>query len=377
MKLTDETIAYIDAHAGEYYELLLSLARIPAPSMHEERRAAFIQNWLINSGAKSVSIDSAKNVICKIGDCDGDRPLVVFMAHMDVVFPDIEELPLKVENGRIWCPGVGDDTANLVAMLFATRYIIEKGLQAEKYGILVVANSCEEGLGDLKGSRKIMEEYGDRIVRFISFDSWNGSVNHCSIGSKRYRISVETEGGHSYYDAGNRNAIATLSSMIGTLYKMKTPSEKTTYNVGVISGGTSVNTIASHAEMLFEYRSENIENGSVMEKQILSVIDEYRSRGIKVYCEVIGDRPCMGRVEEEGMNELLELSSRVYREYYGKEPVFKAGSTDCNIPLSKGIPSICAGCFDGGGAHTRDEYVLIDSLPTGYRMAFAHMLYFF
>jgi len=376
MKLDDDVLAYIDEHVDEYRNLLLSLARIPAPTMHEERRAKFIRSWLSAKGAEKVTIDDEKNVICSIGDCEGDRPLVVFMAHMDVVFPDTEELPLQVENGRICCPGVGDDTANLVALLFAAAYILERGLVSRKYGILIVANSAEEGLGNLRGSKRIMEKYGSRVARFISLDSWNGVVNHASIGSRRFRISVDTEGGHSYYDAGRRNAIATLSSMVDALYRMKTPSDKTTYNVGVISGGSSVNAIAAHAEMLFEYRAESIENGNIMEKQIRTLIDEYRSCGISVGCEVIGDRPCMGRVDEKGMNELMELSRRVYSAYYGKEPVFKAGSTDCNIPLSMGIPSICIGCFDGDGAHTRDEYVLVDSLVTGYRIAFAHILYF-
>ncbi len=376
MGLSEETLRYIDEHSSEFYELLLSLSKVPSPSHHEERRAEFVRSWLTSNGADDVEIDGVKNVICRIGNCS-EGPLVVFMAHLDVVFSDTDELLQKVEDGRIWCPGVGDDTANLVAMLFAVKYILEMKLEPKSGGVLVVANSCEEGLGDLKGSRAIMERYGKRVERFISFDSWNGCINHKSIGSRRFRISVETEGGHSYYDFGNRSAIRYLSEMVTRLYGIEPPSKGTTYNVGAISGGTSVNTIAQRAEMLYEYRSDSIENGTVMEKRLNGILDDFREMGIRVDVEVIGDRPCMGKVDEKEMERLMDRSAEIYREYYGKEPVFKAGSTDCNIPLSLGIPSICVGCFDGGGAHTREEYVLIDSLRAGYRVAFAHMLDYF
>ena len=124
MILSEEMIRYIENHRQEAYSLLLELARIPAPSNHEERRAEFCLNWLKSQGARGVYIDQALNVVYP-ADVSQDRPLDVFMAHMDVVFPDESELPLRVEDGRIYCPGVGDDTACLVCLLLAGKYIAE------------------------------------------------------------------------------------------------------------------------------------------------------------------------------------------------------------------------------------------------------------
>ena len=131
-----------------------------------------------------------------------------------------------------------------------------------------MCNAGEEGLGNLKGVRKICEDYGGRIKSFCTFDSSLSSIVDRAVGSKRFRVKVRTRGGHSYNDFGNDNAIAGLASLVGKLYKIQVPEGgKTTYNVGMISGGTSVNTIAQEAEMLYEFRSDkrrtwNIWNGS-------------------------------------------------------------------------------------------------------------------
>ena len=128
--LTEKELAYIEEHAQEGRELLLTLARIPAPSHHEEKRARFCKDWLEAHGAQNVVIDDALNVVYPIGVTE-DNPVTVFMAHMDVVFPDTEELPLTVKDGKIFCPGVGDDTANVAALLMAAAYVTEQGLRPE------------------------------------------------------------------------------------------------------------------------------------------------------------------------------------------------------------------------------------------------------
>ena len=309
MKLDQTILDYIDAHWEESYELLLELAQIPAPSNHEEKRAEFVKNWLEKQGAEGVCVDEALNVVYPIG-CEGDKPIVVFMAHSDVVFPDTEPLPLKVENGRIYCPGIGDDTADVVALLMAAKYIARNHLMPTDCGVLLVVNSGEEGLGNLKGSRKIMADFGSRIREFISFDGSNCHGVNRAVGSRRYRVEVDTEGGHSYGAFGNRNAIAYLASMIDTLYAMKVPEKgKTTYNVGTISGGTSVNTIAQHAEMLYEFRSDERESLDIMERHFQAAVEFYRAKGIAVTVSQVGDRPCSGEVDEEKMAELMERAS--------------------------------------------------------------------
>ena len=174
------------------------------------------------------------------------------------------------------------------------------------------------------------------------------------------------------------NAIAYLASMIDTLYAMKVPDiGKTTYNVGVISGGTSVNTIAQQAEMLYEFRSDYKEALEIMNKHFLSVVECYRTKGITVNVEILGERPCMGEVDPKKQQALIDVSSSVIKEYFEMEPDIISGSTDCNIPLSVGIPSVCLGCIIGQGAHTREESVKISSLHPGMKLAFDLMLRYF
>ena len=377
MQLSQEILHYIEEHRQEAFDLLIELAQIPAPSNYEEKRATFCKDWLEKQGAKNVYVDEALNVVYPVG-CTGGNDLVVYMAHSDVVFPDTDPLPLRIEDGRIYCPGVGDDTANLVALLTVAKYIAQHDVKTGDRGVLIVVNSGEEGLGNLKGSRKIMADYGSRIREFITLDGGlNGGVNR-AVGSKRYRIGIDTEGGHSYGAFGNRNAIAYLASMIDALYTMKVPPKgKTTYNVGTISGGTSVNTIAQHAEMLYEFRSDERESLAIMEEHLNAAVALYRAKGVTVTVDLVGDRPCSANVDEEKEKALMDRAAAAAMHHTGKKMNFHAGSTDCNIPLSMGIPAICVGCYNGRGAHTREEYVEIDSLLPGLKIAFELLLHHF
>ena len=365
---------YLDAHADEALRLLIELAQIPAPSNQEELRAEFCLRWLRSKGAEGAYIDEALNVIYPVGD-NGTNDLMVFMAHSDVVFSDQESLPLKIEDGRIYCPGVGDDTANAVALLTAAGYIAEHKLSPKNCGVLLVINSGEEGLGNLKGSRKILEDFGPRIREFITFDGNANAVVVKAVGSKRYRVTVKTEGGHSYARFGAPNAIAQLSQLIARLYEVRVPDiGRTTYNVGTISGGTSVNTIAQSAEMLYEFRSDEREGLAIMQAEFNRIVEEFRASGVCIDIEVVGDRPCGLAVDN---SDLAHRAAEAVRAHYGFDPQFTCGSTDCNIPLSMGIPAICPGCVMGAGAHTREEYVEIDSLLPGLKVAAQLILHHF
>ena len=297
MAITEEVLSYLEAHEKEAFDLLVELAQIPAPSNHEEKRVEFVRAWLEKQGAKGVFVDDALNVVYPVGVTE-NNDVAVYMAHSDVVFPDLTPLPLRIEDGKIHCPGVGDDTANAVALLMTAKYIAEKNLQPSGRGVVLVINSGEEGLGNLRGSRKIMETYGQRVKEFVTFDSCSLRIADTSVGSHRYQVEIDTEGGHSYGAFGNRNAIAYLASLIDALYCIKVPNRgKTTYNVGTISGGTSVNTIAQHAEMLYEYRSDNREDLAEMEAHFKAAIEFYKTKGIRVKVTKVGDRPCMGDVD--------------------------------------------------------------------------------
>ena len=377
MGVSEEILRYFDEHRQQGYDLLVELAQIPAPSNHEEKRAEFCRNWLERQGCEGVYIDEALNVIWPVG-CTDSNDLVVYMAHSDVVFPDTESLPLKVEDGRIYCPGIGDDTACAVSLMMTAKYIAEAGLRPGNTGLLLVVNSGEEGLGNLKGSRKIMEDFGSRVIEFVTFDGYANKIANTTVGSKRYKVEVATEGGHSYSAFGNHNAIAYLASLISTLYDIKVPTRgKTTFNVGTISGGTSVNTIAQSAEMLYEFRSDNREDLAEMEEHFKAAIDFYRTKGIEITVTQVGDRPCMGDVDPAREQVLMERGERAIKNHYGYDVEYSSSSTDCNIPMSLGIPSICVGTVVGGKAHAREEYIEIESLLPGLKVAAEMILHHF
>ena len=364
---------YVLSCQEELVTLIEELCRIPAPSHKEEQRAAFCAEWLKRAGATSVWIDKAKNVVCQLGELQDGIP--VYMAHTDTVFPDMEPMPFYEKEGKLYSPGVGDDTANVAVLLLIARYLLQNHITPPK-GMLIILNSCEEGLGNLKGVRQIVEDYGTRIHHLVSFDGYTTGVCNDAVGSKRYQVTVKTEGGHSYGKFGNRNAIHYLASMITQLYAMKVPDfgSKTTYNVGTISGGTSVNTIAQQAQMLYEYRSDQQRCLAIMDEFFAGVIHSYRQMGIEVEVELLGERPCKGEVDSQALDALTQRACSIISSYLGRMPVVSAGSTDCNIPLSMGIPAVCFGVCQGGGAHTREEWIDKGSLIGGFSAALAMVL---
>lgn len=377
MKLTQDILQYIKAHEQEALDLLMELAVIPAPSHHEELRAEFCKQWLEAQGAQGVYIDEALNVVWPVG-CTADNALAVFMAHSDVVFPDTEALPLTVDGNLIRCPGVCDDTANVVAMLMAGKYIAAHGVMPKDCGVLMVVNSAEEGLGNLKGCRQIMADYGHRIKEFVTFDDKNGQGVDRAVGSVRYCVAVETEGGHSFSDFGRDNAIAKLAALITELYTVEVPDYgKTTYNVGTVEGGTSVNTIAQTAEMLYEFRSDDQRGLAYMQQKFEEIVAAHRAKGVCISVTQVGNRPCGGEIDLGVQAAMKQRANEIAMETLGRPMRFKTGSTDCNIPLSMGIPSVCVGCCDGDGCHTREEYLDVKGIYPGLCMAFGMILHHF
>ena len=358
-----------------YFDKAMSLLRtvcpIPAPSLKEEKRAEFILNYLKGNEISSAFIDDANNVIIPYND-DGSVELDVFAAHTDVVFPDTTPLPFIEDGDYIYSPGCGDDTASFVALLMYALHFFKTKPETER-GILFVCNASEEGLGNLKGVRKLFETYGARIRSFTTFDEClgNGIVN-TAVGSERYLIKVKTEGGHSFKDYGKRNAIALLSEIIAELYKQDVSSlGKTTYNVGTISGGTSVNTIAEYAECTYEFRSTEKKALERMHSAFKSVIGSFSSLSdASISYESIGIRPCSSDVDISWM----EKSAEKVMKNYGLKTDRKASSTDANIPLSLGIPAICIGIVDFHGQHTREEKMRISSYKPGLDLGYDYIL---
>lgn len=267
-----------------------------------------------------------------------------------------------------------DDNADLANMLMCIKYLVTYQPEVS-VGLLFVANSCEEGLGNLKGSKKIYERYGNRIREMISFDGNYDRIVNKAVGSQRYRIYMKTEGGHSYGAFGNKNAIHQLSRLICSLYHIQVPTKaKTTYNVGGIEGGTSVNTIAESAAMLYEVRSEDRDCIQIMERQMYDIISSYREEGLDITVEVLGIRPCGCGVDEKLQDELVKKHIEIIKQFSDKEVVISAGSTDANTFLAQGIPAIVIGTAIGGRTHTRDEWVEKDSLIVGQKIGLGSVL---
>lgn len=361
---------YVSENTESVLKTLKELCAIPAPSHQEHKRAEYCKKWLEDIGARGVYIDDALNVIYPL-NCDKSNEITVFVAHTDTVFPDLEPMPYTDDGERIHCPGVGDDTASVSVLMHTAKYFIEKNIVPEQ-GVMFVCNSCEEGLGNLKGTRQLFKDFERRIVRFISFDGNNMTTvaDRCA-GSHRYEVEVLTEGGHSYSKFGNANAINELSKIVTEIYKTEVPhkdGERTTYNVGVISGGTSVNTIAQSAKMLCEYRSSHRDCLAIMQKRFETVFKNSKSGKVQVNVKKIGDRPC-GNIDDSEIEKLRKIIEPIIEDVVKQSVVYRSSSTDCNIPLSLGIPAICVGVYNGGGAHTREEWIEKSSLIQGLEFA--------
>ena len=371
MNLNDKIKEFISKNESEIYSMLKELSLIPAPSGMEDARAEYCKNKLMSFGAEGVYIDEAKNVIFPI-NAEGSDKLTVIAAHTDTVFPDLEPMPYTDDGEIISCPGVGDDTASVVTLILLAKFIVENKIDM-KDGALIVCNSCEEGLGNLKGTRQLFKDYAGRVKQFVSFDS--ARLNHIydgCVGSVRYEVEVKTEGGHSWGAFGNKNAIYYLSKIVNAIYALDVPEiagERTTYNVGTIEGGTSVNTIAQSAKMLCEYRSTSAEALEIMKGKFFEIFDSVRDMGVTVDVTVVGERPSAKGVDEREIDRLRAIVSAAMKKVVGKDSVCGRGSTDCNIPLSLGVPAICFGTYEGGGAHTRSEWLRKDSLPLGLEIA--------
>ena len=360
----EEIERFIGENRAEAVELLQTLGKIPAPSYHEDARAEFCRDWFRREGVDEVWIDAAKNVVCKFG-CDGSDDITAFAAHMDVVFDDREELPMCREGNILYAPGIGDDTANLVNLMMGCRFLLRHRAGLRK-GVMIVANSCEEGLGNSNGIRELFVNYGARIGAFYSFDGYQSQVTSIPVGSHRYRMQLRARGGHSYLEFGNASAVVQAARLIERLYAQELPEgERTTYNVGRIEGGSTVNSIPESCEMLYEYRSSDERCLEFMRRQMNEIVDDERAHGVDINVQTIGIRPGMGEVDRAALRAWTDENIATVREWFDGQIDEGPYSTDSNIPLSQGVIANTIGTVRGGLPHTREEWVDLDSIPSG------------
>ena len=358
-----KTLDDIKADDARTLEEQKRITEIPAPPFKEKVRAEYYLKRMQELGFKDASIDSEGNVIAVRKGTGGGRPKLVVSAHLDTVFPEGVDVTVKEKDGAINAPGIGDDSRGLAALLSLVKAMNENGL-ASVGDLLVVGTVGEEELGNLRGVKALFRDHKD-IDGFISIDGLGISrVVNQSTGSHRYEMIFKGPGGHSFQEFGLPSAIHAMGRAIAKISELQTPAEpRTTFTVGTVRGGTSVNAIAAEARMAVDMRSNSTEELLKLEEKLLALVKQavveenarWNTDKMTVEIKLIGDRPA-GIV---GMDSpIVQATQRAVSAIArGPRVTFAGSSTDSNIAMSLGIPAVTiGGGGEGGNWHSRNEW---------------------
>jgi len=339
------------------------ITEIPAPPFKETVRAEYYQKRMQELGFKDASIDAEGNVIALRKGSGGGRPRLVVSAHLDTVFPEGTDVTVKEKDGAIVAPGIGDDSRGLAAMLSLIKAMNENQI-ATVGDIMFVGTVGEEELGNLRGVKALFRDHTD-IDGFISIDGLGITrVVNQATGSHRYEFTFKGPGGHSFQEFGLPSAIHAMGRAIAKIAELQPPSDpKTTFTVGTVTGGTSVNAIAAEARMAVDMRSNSTDELLKLEARLLELVKEavadenarWKSDKMTVEAKLIGDRPA-GVV---AMDSPIVLATQraVAAITRGPRATFGGASTDSNIAMSLGIPAVTiGGGGEGGNWHSRNEW---------------------
>ena len=334
---------------------------IEAPPFKEQARARDYLRRFVELGIGNARIDSEGNVIA-IRPGTGKGPKLVISAHLDTVFPAGTDLTIKEKDGRLFAPGIGDDTRGLVEMLTMARALKAADIQTTG-DLWFVATVGEEALGNLRGVRALFRDHRD-LDGFISIDGDQpGRITYLAVGSHRYRVTYKGPGGHSFSAFGTPSAIHALGRAISKVADLRTPGDpKTTFTVGTVAGGTSVNTIASEATMELDMRSVRMPQLLEVERAVMAALKQaaveenarWGSQAISVDIQIVGQRPAGAQRPDAPIVQAAMLALRAV----GLTPVLEQpGSTDANTPISLGIPAMALGRGGSNGrVHTIEEW---------------------
>jgi tripeptide aminopeptidase len=372
---TETVFTQLGAHAGVRQALdfiksddertlkdQIELTEIPAPPFKEAARAAEYAKRLKALGLADARIDGEGNVIA-VRKGTGNGPVLVVSAHLDTVFPEGTDVKVKIKGNRYEAPGIYDDGRGLASLLSVIRALNQSGLKTVG-DVVFVGTVGEEELGDLRGVKALFRD-NKAIDGFISLDGLGiDRIVNQATGSRRYRIIYTGPGGHSFSAFGLPSATHALGRAIAKISEVRTPEEpKTTFTVGTLKGGTSVNAIAADAELGLDMRSNSTEELKKVEEQILKLAreaaDEENKRWgkgevIKVEFKLVGDRPA-GRVPLDAA--IVQAARRSVAAVGGEVRTIGASSTDSNTPISLGIPAVTLGGGGvGGGSHGPGEW---------------------
>ena len=358
-----KTLDNIKADDARAFEEQKRITAIPAPPFKEKIRAEYYLKRMQELGFRDAAIDAEGNVIALRKGTGGGRPKLLLSAHLDTVFPEGTDVTLKEKDGAIVAPGIGDDSRGLAALLSLLKAMNENGI-ATVGDVMVVGTVGEEELGNLRGVKALFRDHAD-IDGFISIDGLGITriVNQAT-GSHRYEMIFTGPGGHSFQEFGLPSATHAMGRAIAKISELRTPSNpKTTFTVGTVSGGTSVNAIAAEAKMAVDMRSNSEEELLKLETRLLDLVKQavaeenarWNTDKMTVTIRLIGDRPAgIVSMDSPVVQATQRAVSAIAR---GLLPTFAGSSTDSNIAMSLGIPAVTVGGGgEGGNWHSRNEW---------------------
>jgi len=346
-------------HIEAVAELAQRICEVPAPTGNEQARAQLVASLLRKRGY-TPEIDAINNVYTRRGK-RGNGPVLLLLAHTDTVFPQATPISIERNADILRGPSIGDNSLSVAAMISTLDILDELGRETDA-DIVAVADVGEEGLGNLLGARTAVERYREKLGAVIAIDGKLGRITHIAVGSKRWRITVRGPGGHSYGAFGTPSAIHGLGRIIAALADLQVPREpKTTYNVGIIEGGTSVNTIASRATALLDLRSADVASLDRVADQVRAIVQQRAGPSLQTEIEVLGERPAGERSQSD---PLVQLAAEALT-WLEIEPKYEASSTDANVPISLNIPAVCIGITQVEQAHTLEEFVHVQPIGNG------------
>ena len=338
----------------------IRICEVEAPPFQEAKRGELYAGLLREAGLKNIRVDAEGNVIAERPGASA-RPNVVVSAHLDTVFPRGTNVKVRRDGYVLRGPGVGDDCRGLADLVAVARALNKAGVTTPGT-ITFVGTVGEEGLGDLRGVKRLFNEtLKDKVDRFVSIDGEGLGVTHIAIGSMRFRVTFKGPGGHSFGSFGIVNPIHALGRAMARIADFQAPSSpRSTFNVGRIGGGTSINAIASEAWMEVDLRSGDMASLRMLEKQFRQAVNDavtqenarWNSSALTVAIDTVGMRPA-GRLPSSA--PIVQAAISVSKAL--NLPLsFSEGSTDANLPLSLGIPSVTIDAGGrGSGAHTENE----------------------
>jgi len=363
-------LATLPSHVDQVVALAIAVQQIPAPTFAEMQRATFIQERMATLGLADVHQDELHNVY---GRCPGasidDTPPVVVSAHSDTVFPANTDLAVRRDGHLVYGPGIGDNATGVAGLLTLAQTLLDFDLRLPA-DVWFVANVREEGLGNLEGMQAVVTHFGPDATYIVVEGGLYGQISHHAVGARRFRIAVAAPGGHSWGNFGARSAVHELGHLIAAIDRLDVPEKpKTTYNVGMIEGGTSINSIAQSASLLLDLRSEEPAALATLVQAVENIVAQANARhhnnghaGVQVSMSLIGSRPA-GQIPRHA---LLVTWAEAALRYAGCEQVtYIASSTDANVPLSQGLAAVCIGLAQSDNAHRLNEYLDPTHLPRG------------